>query len=539
MGLVEITLALLLAIAAVGAIGRWLPTAPLPILQVIAGIGLSYVPHFGALQVPPEVFFLLFIPPLLFADGWLIPKRDLLFVLRPVLLLAFGLVLMTVIVVGYFVHWIVPAMPLAAAFALGAVISPTDAVAVTAITTRLAVPARVTTIVGGESLINDASGLIAFKFAVAAVVTGAFSWRAAGIDFVLLSGGGFLLGMALAWLVGRLRRGLVRFCLDDPTIQTIISLLTPYAAYIAAEALGLGSILAVVAAGLFAGIDDARLGDAATRRHAWEVWGMLLYVFNGLVFLLLGLQLHSVMAALNQADGLSLALLALAVTATVIVLRLVWTFPAAYLPLLLSRKIREREGIHQPRNVFLVGWAGIRGAVTMAAALSIPLVTASGEAFPGRALIIFIAASVILITLVVQGLSLPLFIRWLDVRGDGVLAREKRAARLAAAQAAAAAIRQELPRLTQPAERAYAQSLIDDYERYAADQAANAERRRRIDVEREAERRLRLTALRAEREELLQLRDSAVINDEVLRVIQSDLDHVESLLASEGSGRVF
>jgi CPA1 family monovalent cation:H+ antiporter len=157
---------------------------------------------------------------------------------------------------------------------------------------------------------------------------------------------------------------LVRFCVDDPTIQTIISLLTPYAAYFAAEALGLGSILAVVGAGLYAGVSDSRTVDAPTRRHAWEVWTMLLYVFNGLVFLLLGVQLHTVIAAIHQADAFGLALLALAVVTAVIVLRLAWVFPAAYLPLLLSQRIREREGIHEPRNVFLVGWAGIRGAVT-------------------------------------------------------------------------------------------------------------------------------------------------------------------------------
>jgi len=226
MGIVEVTLGLLLAIAAIGAIGKWVPI-PLPILQVAAGIALSFVPAFRSLSVPPELFFLLFIPPLLFADGWIIPKRDLLDVLRPVLLLAFGLVFLTVIVVGYLVHWLVPALPLAAAFALGAVISPTDAVAVSAITNRLAVPARVTTIVGGESLINDASGLIAFKFAIAAVVTGAFSWSEAGFDFFLLSGGGFALGLAVAWIAGQLRHGLVRLCVGDPTIQTIISVLTP------------------------------------------------------------------------------------------------------------------------------------------------------------------------------------------------------------------------------------------------------------------------------------------------------------------------
>src|SRR5215471_11617483 len=361
MSLIEITLVLLLAIAVVGAIGKRVPV-PLPLLQVAAGIGLSYLPGFRSLHFPPEIFFLLFIPPLLFADGWLIPKRDLLGALRPVLLLAFGLVLMTVIAVGYLVHWLVPALPLAAAFALGAVISPTDAVAVAAITNRLAVPARVSTILGGESLINDASGLIAFKFAVVAVVTGAFSWSEAAFDFFLLSGGGFVLGLAIAWTAGQLRHGLVRLCAGDPTIQTIISVLTPYAAYFAAEALGLGSILAVVAAGLYAGVNDPRNVDAPTRAHAWEVWTMLEYVFNGLVFVLLGVQLHSVIAAIRHADAFGLAGLALAVSAAVIALRLLWVFPAAYIPLALSKRIREREGIHRPRNVFIVAWGGIRGA---------------------------------------------------------------------------------------------------------------------------------------------------------------------------------
>ena len=239
MGIIEITLGLLLAVALVGAIGKWLPV-PLPLLQVAAGVALSYVPAFGSLSVPPEVFFLLFIPPLLFAEAWVIPKRDLVGALRPVLLLAFGLVLFTVLAVGYLLHWLVPELPLAAAFALGAVVSPTDAVAVSAVTGKLRIPARVATIVNGESLINDASGLVAFKFATAAVVTGVFSWREAALQFLVLSGGGFVLGVALAWAIGKLRAHLVRFCIGDPTIQTVISLLTPYAAYLAAEALGLG-----------------------------------------------------------------------------------------------------------------------------------------------------------------------------------------------------------------------------------------------------------------------------------------------------------
>ena len=530
MEIIEVTLGLLLAVALVGAIGKLLPV-PLPILQVTAGIGLSFLPLFESLAVPPEVFFLLFIPPLLFAEAWVIPKRDLLGVLRPVLLLAFGLVLLTVVAVGYLLHWLLPTLPLAAAFALGAVISPTDAVAVSAVTGKLKVPARMTTILSGESLINDASGLVAFKFAAAAVVTGAFSWSDAALQLLLVSGGGFALGLALAWVIGKLRAHLVRFCIGDPTIQTVISLLTPYAAYLAAEALGMGGILAVVGAGLYAGVDDSRHVDIATRTHAWEVWTMLTYAFNGLVFLLLGVGLHAVVDRIPQADALNLVLLGFGVTAVVILLRIAWVYPAAYLPPLLSRRVREREGFQHPRPVFVVGWAGIRGSVTLAAALSIPLVTATGVPFPGRELIILIASAVIVITLLFNGLTLPLLIRWLEIRGDGIAEREERAARLATAQAAALAIRQELVRLSEPAEVAYAQALLEEYERRSRHDSANAERRGRIDAAREAERRLRLAALRAERAELMQLRDTEVINDEVLRIIQSDLDHVEALVS--------
>jgi len=224
-------------------------------------------------------------------------------------------------------------------------------------------------------------------------------------------------------------------------------------------------------------------------------------------------------------------LLGVALTAVVILLRIAWVYPAAYLPPLMSRRIREREGFQDPRSVFVVGWAGIRGSVTLAAALSLPLVTATGAPFPGRELIILLASGVIVITLVFNGLTLRWLIRWLHIRGDGVAEREERAARLATAHAAALAIRQELPRLSEPGEVAYAQALLEEYERRAQHHSANAERRIRSDAARQAERRLRLAALRAERAELMQLRDTEVINDEVLRIIQADLDHVEALVS--------
>ena len=529
MGIIEITLGLLLAVALVGAIGKWVPV-PLPLFQVGAGVALSYLPLFGTLSVPPEVFFLLFIPPLLFAEAWVIPKLDLIGVLRPVLLLAFGLVLFTVLTVGYLLHWLLPELPLAAAFALGAVVSPTDAVAVSAVTGKLRIPARVTMIVNGESLINDASGLVAFKFATAAVVTGVFSWHEAALQFFALSGGGFLLGLAVAWTIGQLRAHLARFCIDDPTIQTVISVLTPYAAYLASEALGLGSILAVVAAGLYAGVDDSRHLDAPTRTHAWEVWRMLTYAFNGLVFILLGVQLHSVIAGIPQTSAFGLALLALSVAAVVILLRIMWVFPAAYLPLWLFRHIREREGTRDAREVFLVAWAGIRGSVTLAAALSIPLVTASGAPFPFRELIILLAASVIVVTLLLNATTLPFFIRLLKIRGDGIAAREERAARIATAQAAIAALQLRLSQATQADETRFAQALLTQYEHRLQRHSANADRRQHLDALHDTQRDIWLDAVKAERKELMELRKADVINDEVMRVLQADIDLEETLI---------
>jgi len=528
MGIIEITLGLLLAVAAVAALGKWVPV-PLPILLVAGGIALSYLPGYDELTVEPDIFFLLFIPPLLFADGWLIPKRDLLQALRPVLLLAFGLVFLTTVVVGFLMHWLIPALPLSAAFALGAVISPTDAVAVSAITSRLKVPSRVTTVLKGESLINDASGLVAFKFAVAAAATGTFSWSDAALQFFVQSGGGFALGFAVAWLIGRLRVGLTRFCIDDPLILTVLSLLTPYAAYLAAEAAHVGSILAVVGAALYAGAHDARVIDAPTRAHSWEVWRMLQFAFNGLVFLILGVQLHSVVDGLSGAAALSLAGYALVLCAAVIVLRLVWVFPAAYLPLL-SRRTRDREGAYRPRQVFIVGWAGVRGAVTLAAALSLPLTTASGAPFPGRGLLILLAASVIVVTLLVNATTLPLFIRLLKIRGDGVAAREERAARIATAQAGIAALQHRLAQATDAEETRFAEALLSQYERRLQRHSANADRRQHLNAVHDTQRDIWLDAVKAERKELMEMRQADVINDEVMRILQADIDLEETLI---------
>src|SRR5512143_226844 len=254
---IELGLALFLAVAAIGALARWTPL-PLPMLLVIGGASLSFLPGLADVELDPDVFFLLFVPLLLFGDGWQFPKREFVSYLRPILLLALGLVAATVAVVGYLMHWLIPSLPLAAAFALGAIVSPTDAVATAAMTARLPLPSRVTHILNGESLINDASGLVAFKFAVAAAATGVFSLSEAGVELAKVAVGGLAAGLVVAWAIGKLHGGLNRVCVDDPTIHTVLSLLSPFAAYLAAERLGLSGILAIVAAGVYGGWYDAR-----------------------------------------------------------------------------------------------------------------------------------------------------------------------------------------------------------------------------------------------------------------------------------------
>lgn len=528
-------LVLLFAVAGIGALSRRLPI-PVPLLLVAGGIGLSFVPAMGGVHLDPAFFFLVFIPPLLYADGWLIPKREFFAAMRPVLALALGLVAATVVAAGYLVHWLLPEIPLAAAFALGAVISPTDAVAVSAVTEKLRLPARVSHIVAGESLINDATGLVAFKFAVAAVTTGLFSWSGLALDFAWLSVGGIAIGLAMAWAIGALRVWLTCGRLSEPTIQAILSLSTPYVAYVAAEAAHTSGILAAVAAGLYSGIHDTRHLTPDTRRHTWEVWSLLLYVLNGLVFLLLGLEFRALFSVVSGSEVGRVAAVALALCVTLTLVRLAWVYPGAYLPHWVSDRVRRREPRPKPREVFIVGWSGIRGTVTLAAALSIPLTTASGAPFPGRDVIIVLACSVILFTLIFHALTLPPLIRWLDIRADNREAQEERAARLALAQAALTALGTRRSHLDAAADRALADRLAVEYRHEIEALSANAARREQLAEDRAHERALRRQAIAAERAELHQLRDQKAINETVLRRVMADIDRREALLEDLGDG---
>jgi CPA1 family monovalent cation:H+ antiporter len=529
-------LVLLLLTTILSVVARWIPW-PRPITYVLGAVAFALVPAFPRVALDPEFFFLCFLPPLLFSDGWLMPLREFAKAKRPIILLATGLVVLTTVGVGLVAHWLVPGLPLAMAFALGAVVSPTDAVAVSGITKKLKIPTRLTIVLNGESLMNDATGLVAFKFALAALVAGTFSLRAAALDFVLLAAGGLALGLVVGWLVGRLRDLLIRTHNADPLIELTLSLLTPYAAYLAAEPLRVSGILAVVAAGLYSGWRDPVRMDAETRQTAWIVWSTVLFWLNGLAFVLLGLQFPALLAAVHgHYSLLRLTELVAAVAGTAMVLRLAWIFPASYLPFLLSRKIRKEETRPSWQAVLVCGWAGIRGTVTLAAALSIPLLQPDGSMFPYRHIVIFLALGVIAATLLIQGTTTEWLIRRLGLHEDGIRQKEDNLARRTAVDAGLKALRALESPDNSAAKNAALRHVLAEYEERLAELVAEVEdRRTRARERRAAEKQFRMTALEAERKAVDDLWSRDVITDEVHRPLQQLLDHEEAMLQAQSA----
>ncbi|HNC24479.1 MAG TPA: Na+/H+ antiporter [Opitutaceae bacterium] len=525
----EHALLLLLLIAALGAVTRWLPW-PAPITYLIGGTAAALLPGFPRLQLDPGFFFLCFLPPLLFSDGWLMPLREFVRARRPIFLLAVGLVAFTTLAVGLVVHLLVPDLPLAMGFALGAIVSPTDAVAVNAITERLHVPARLTTILNGESLMNDATGLVAFKYALAAAIAGTFSFRALLGDFAFVALVGLVVGLGLGYLVGRLRDFLRHLQASDAYIETTLSLMTPYAAYLAAEHLGVSGILAVVAAGLYSGWRDPVHMDAETRQSAFAVWSLVIFWLNGIAFALLGLQVPTIVRSVtDHYSTLQLIGLTFGVSAAAVLARLVWVFPGTYLPYLL-KEVRRNEVPPPPGAVFVVGWAGMRGTVTLAAALSIPLTLPTGQPLPGRDLVVFLALGVIAVTLLVQGTTLEWFIRRLGIPEDANRPREELLARRTAVEAGLQALRALNESANTQEKRASLDAVIDEYDRRLAALTAQGETRSRARSRRRAGHHYRTVALHAERRALDELWRGGAIIDEVYRPLQQLLDYEESLL---------
>jgi CPA1 family monovalent cation:H+ antiporter len=516
---IEVVLGLLVAVAAIELLARNVPI-PYPILLVIGGLLLGLIPHFPQVRLNPELVFFLFLPPLLYPAAIFTSWRDFHANLRPILLLAVGLVLFTTATVGFLAHHFIEDLPLAAAFVLGAIISPPDAISATAIAERLRVPRRIVTVLEGESLVNDATALVAYRFALAAVATGSFSMGSATAKFFVVAIGGILVGLMVGWL-----SALVMRPIDDPPIEITISILTPFAAYLPAEQLGVSGVLAVVTAGLYHGWRIPLLMSSRTRLQAAPVWEMIEFVLNGFIFILIGLQLPEVLHRLQGRSISQLIWYAVVISLAVIVIRIVWVFPATYLPRLLSKSLRARDPYPAWQHVALVGWTGMRGVVSLAAALAIP------QDFPGRDLILFLTFVVILATLVVQGLSLPPLIRWLGIKDDGAAEKEEREARLKANQAALARLdeiaksdsmnKETLQRLRIEYEDRIRQLEVCEPDGTETPRGLFSSEYQQVLHE----------ALLVERKTILQLRNERVINDEVLRRIQRDIDLAEARLA--------
>lgn len=542
---VEIVLLVLMIGAVTGIVARYVQAIPLPLIQIAMGAVLSLPQHGLHIAFDPDLFLLLFIPPLLFADGWRIPKREFFALHRPILRLALGLVLFTVLGLGYLIHWMIPTMPLSVAFALAAVISPTDAVAVSAITRNLGMPDKTMRVLEGESLLNDASGLVALKFAVAATVTGTFSAWHATTSFLWIALGGVGLGTALGWGFAQLRARVTRRLGDVAATQMVVLLLLlPFAAYLLGEKIGVSGILAAVAAGIATNFADLERSDYVGERLQSEgAWAMIESTFNGAIFLLLGLQLPSIIGnAIDAelADPLQLLGYVLAIAAALLLLRWIWLSLAVQGSLLRA----HLEGKMSERPSWLLSLvstlAGIRGAVTLAGALSIPLMARGHRPFPERELLIFLATGVIIVTLIVGSIGLPIVLRRLPASSMPAHVREERLARLVACRAAIAGMaltpaereaadplwlsqyQEAVGHLTQDYRQRIA--LLDDeagtIEAHAESPAAVRQRRERYVVTLE----LRLKCLRIERVTLYRERQAHRINDESLRDMVAELD---------------
>jgi monovalent cation/hydrogen antiporter len=431
MGQAEILIAgLLVAVAGLSALARRL-AVPYPIVLVIGGALFGFVPGVPDVKLDPEVVLVVFLPPLLYGASIFANFNDLRTNLRGLTLSAVGLVLVTMCAVAWAAHALVPGLPWEAAFVLGAIVSPTDPLAAASIMRRLEAPRRMVSAVEGEGLFNDATALVAYRVAVTAVVAGSFSLAHAGLKFVLGAAGGMAIGLAVGWLVAQIRRRAA-----DAQVSITISLLSGYAAFVPADAVGASGVLATVTTGIYMGIRAPQILGARIRLQGYFVWDIVDFIVNAILFVLIGLQLRSVVDGLSGYSAGELAGYALAVAAVVVVTRLVWFFTVPYLLRALDRRPSQRARRLGARSRLVLAWSGMRGAVSLAVALAIPLETDAGGAFPKRDLIVFLTFAVIFFTLVVQGLSLPALIRRLGIDDGGAEADEEIRGRLVAAKAA-------------------------------------------------------------------------------------------------------
>ena len=507
-----VALALILAVAAMLAIAPTLHI-PYPILLVLGGLLIGIAPGMPEFELDPQLVFFGVLPPLLYGSAFFTSLRDLRAQARPIGLLAVGLVVVTTVGVAVVAHAFVDGLSWPSAFVLGAIVSPTDPLAATSIARRLGVPRKLVTIVEGESLVNDGTGLVLYRVAIAAVVTGSFSAFYTGGLFVVVAGGGIAFGLLVGWIVRQVRRRV-----DNPPAEITISLLTGYMAFIPADLVGVSAVLATVTAGVYLGWHTPELTTPQVRLQGVAVWEIVTYLLNALLFVLIGLQLPVVIDALGGLSASTLVGYAAAVSLTVIVVRFAWVFAVLHAPKWIARRMSNWRG------AAFLSWAGMRGAVSLAAALALPLRTDEGAPFPGRDLILFLTFSVILVTLVGQGLTLPAVIRVLGIEDDGVDDRQDAKARIHAAEAAIARLDELLGEdwvREDTAERVRgAYNFRTSRFRARLDDGDDGA----IESRSQDYQRLRRELLDAERAALVELRRTGVIGNDVWLRVGRDLD---------------
>lgn len=533
-----------LVVSLSGVITRILPfQIPLPLMQIALGAMLAW-PKFGLhVDFNPELFMVLFIPPLLFADGWKTPTREFLRHMREILGLALVLVIITVVGMGYLIHWMVPDMPLAAAFALAAVLSPTDAVALSGIVGEDRIPKKLMGILQGEALMNDASGLVSLKFAIAiAMGTMVFTVHGATLEFLQVALGGLLAGIAITWIYSKSLGLISRWSDDDAATQIVLLLLLPFASYLIAEHLGVSGILAAVASGMTISRSGMmRSAPLNMRLRANSVWSMLEFVFNGMVFLMLGLQLPSVLEeSIVQAqrdptiETWMLFTDIAIIYCALLLLRFCWVWLMKHYSLHIQNKRPMVFAEYSSRELWIVSFAGVRGAITLAGVLSIPLLLSDGSDFPSRYQLVFIATGVILFSLMCGVIALPLLLKGIVMTDKSSHKKEERLARTAMAKVAIDSLLKMQERLAADREDNIDEQVLNEV---CAQVIGMLRRRVTGNDELEAsiaienlERRFRLAAVNAERAELYHLRATQQISNETLQKMLRELDLLEAVL---------
>lgn len=516
--LIEILLGLLVVVAAVSVLAVRLKI-PYPVLLVIVGMVIAIIPGLPVIELGPEYVFLLFLPPLLYYSGVHTTWRDFVQNRRPILLLAVGLVALTTVAVAYAARLLIPGISWPAAIALGAIVSPPDAIAAAAIAQRLIVPKRIVTILEGESLVNDATALVLYKLAIFAVAKDSFPVSELVWKVPLVAAGGIAIGLVAAWCALWLRQRI-----SMPSVEGTIALLTPFFAYIPAEWAHCSGVLAAVAAGVYMSRQSPRMLTSRARLRDAAVWEMIVFILNGLIFILIGLQLPAIIESLSHVRAATLLWWAVVISAVTIMVRMLWVYPMAFLPRVIIPAIKRTDPMPPASWLTVIGWAGMRGIVTLAAAMALP------KDFPYRNEIVFLSFAVIFATLVLQGLTLPPLIRFLKLGADDTAVIEERQARLDATHAALA--RLETMAFTEEVPPEVSRRIRESYdERLASllrmhDLPADSD----IQCPLETLRRVHHEVLVAERKMVTMMRDQNIIGDEVLRRLVEEIDLEETKL---------